>query len=80
MAVSGLGSYLDGLEADRAAAMRSLLGTIREHIDPRFAEAFDGQMVHWVVSSSDFRDGYHVTPGQPVHPPVERYVATRPSR
>jgi hypothetical protein len=66
VAAPGLDSYLDGLEAGRAAAMRSLLGTIREHIDPRFAETFDGQMVHWVVPLSTFPDGYHATSGQPL--------------
>jgi hypothetical protein len=61
-----LGDFLDGLEADRAAAMRSLLGTIRGHIDPRFDEAFDGRMAHWVVPLSIFPDGYHATPGEPL--------------
>ena len=43
MSAPGLDAHPDGLQADRAATMRSLLGPIREHVDPRFDEEFDGR-------------------------------------
>jgi hypothetical protein len=58
--------FVDGLDAARAPAMRSLLDTVRRNLDPRFEESFDGRMVHWVVPLSIFPDGYHATPGQPL--------------
>ena len=61
-----LDAFVAGLDADRAAAMRSLLDTVRRNLDPRFDESFDGRMVHWVVPLSIFPDGYHTTPGQPL--------------
>ncbi len=59
-------AFVDHLDADGAAAIRSLLDTVRRNIDPRFEESFDGRMVHWVVPLSIFPDGYHATPGQPL--------------
>lgn len=59
-------AYLDGLPADRRAAVEAILGAIRENLPAGYAEGMQYGMPSFFVPHSVFPAGYHCDPKQPV--------------
>lgn len=58
--------YFASLPADRVEPTRRLLQTIRDHIQPGFAERYTARFASFVVPHSVFPAGYHCDPKEPV--------------
>ena len=61
-----IAEYLDGLDAERRAAIQALGECIRENLPEGFEEILNYGMPSWVVPHSLYPSGYHSDPKLPL--------------
>jgi len=59
-------AYLKSLPADRRAAIEAIREVVNANIDPRFEEGIQYGMIGWYLPHSEYPDGYHCDPKQPL--------------
>lgn len=63
---TSVSAYLKSLPADRREAIEAVRQVINANIDPRFEEGIQYRMVGWYLPHSEYPDGYHCDPKEPL--------------
>ncbi len=59
-------AYLDALSPERRELVDAIRAEIAKNIDPRFEEGFQYGMPAWYLPHSEYPEGYHCDPKQPL--------------
>lgn len=61
-----IAGYLAALPSERRAAIDSIRAVVNRNLDSRFAEGMQYGMPAWFLPHSEYPDGYHCDPKQPL--------------
>lgn len=64
--VAPIEAYLQGVEAQRLLALRTLMSTIETHLPEGFEGQFQYKMIGYVVPKTLYPAGYHCAPEEPL--------------